>query len=78
MGYVDLKKWDTTTRPTKSICPEKYCFLWHGDKCGEAYKSFNSNYDCIRKPLCQPDARDWYEPCEPTLRQDELPDDYFS
>ena len=51
--------------------------VWHGDKCGEAYKSFNSSYNCIRMPICQSNARDWYEPCEPTLHQDGLPDDYF-
>jgi len=64
-------------KPPKHVCPEKYCFFWHMDKCDEAYKLHGGN-DCIRRPHCQLDANDWYEPCEPELIRDGLPFDYLS
>lgn len=59
------------------VCPEKYCFFWHDNKCDEAYKSFDNSYDCIRKSPCQTTSRDWYEPCEPELDRDGLSHESF-
>ena len=72
-----MKKWDKTIKPSLYICPEKYCFFWHEGKCDEAYKAFDISNECIRNPLCKSNVSDWYEPCEPELRRDGLPDDYF-
>jgi len=63
-------------KPPQNICPEKYCFFWHEDKCDEAFKALGDE-DCIRRPQHTTPAVDYYEPCDPELRRDGLPDDYF-
>ena len=82
-----MEKWDKSLKPSRHICPEKYCFFWgtssyiNGklsmkNKCDEAFKAL-AGYDCIRRPDHQTPAKDYYEPCEPELQRDGLPDDYF-
>ena len=72
-----MQKWDITVNPSKHVCPETFCFFWREDKCDEAYRAFDRRTDCVRRPSCLPDARDWYEPCEPELDRAGLPHDYF-
>lgn len=59
----------------KHLCPGKYCAFWNQVSCGQAFKAFGENYDCIRRNAGG--LRDWYEPCERELTNDGIPSDYF-
>jgi len=82
-----MEEWNKAIKPSENICPEKYCWFWGKTKyvegkryteykCRESYRDLK-DVDCVRRPQYQTPAIDWYEPCEPELRRDGLPDDYF-
>ena len=67
-----------TERPSPLRCPEKYCFFWNQDM----KQNDNSGYCeclfgyCTRLNLFQGDM-DYYEPNEPELEKNNLPEFYF-
>jgi hypothetical protein len=86
---MNIYEWDRAIIPPMNICPELYCFFFTDcdirngkvirikGRCDEAFKHFDGNLDCIRRPNFQSPARDWYEPCNPVLEREGLPNDYF-
>ncbi|MDR0248708.1 MAG: hypothetical protein LBI44_03480 [Oscillospiraceae bacterium] len=65
-------EWDINKKPSASICPKAFCFLWseEGRGCDEAFG------ECRRATAKHADA-DYYEPCEPELEKHGLPWFYF-
>ena len=65
-------KWDKYKKPPEDICPEKFCFMW-----SESDGNCSEPFGKCRRSTADLNDEDWYESCEPELKQNGLPWFYF-
>lgn len=72
IGDNMIERWDVRRKLLTDQCPGGFCFLW-----SEENKNCRETFGICRRYSKNSTDRDWYEPCEPELKNHGLPWFYF-
>jgi hypothetical protein len=72
------KIWNKFEKPDFKICPKRLCFFWsEKDKNKGISGSCRRTFGICFRENPENSVKDWYEPFEPFLKEEDLPWFYF-